>query len=947
MFSNLGADARASSPPPPDPAWAGGAQDIRTPLSPRIELVELVVHGAAGAHAPVPAAVERAVAGIGGRLVGARSGSVLLVEVPAGTAGHLEIAGVAVREPVHMNVPLGEYEAAPAYGAIPGDSAAAIGASDFHAAGYRGTGVRIGVIDFFNMTFWNDAEMGPRPTAANGRAMCRYESTDCTADYNVTALAPDPRQHGPAVVEVIRDVAPGADIFIASAETYSDYVEVLDWFAANGVSIISRSLGTYLDGPGDGRGPTAELADYAVSKGMVWLNATGNGADGGYWRGPSQRYDGYVKFAGTDASSWMPVNRCTVAALRWNDWDTQASQRSDYDFEVYEVDATTGAAMPLYSRWATGIQAAGEPPLEQLPATCPAAGKRLFLRVRYRGGGTPADDVLEILDYQNGLHYHQAPHSAALPAADSANPSVLAIGAVEPVGTTTIAAYSSQGPTNDGRIKPDLVAPSAVRSSVYGTFHGTSASTPAVAGAAALLLQSGVAAPGQPLAAMLRSSVVPLGSPVPNSVSGAGLLRMPPVPSGQAAPEPLLPSATAYHPLPEPQRIVDTRPTSAIGPSALTGRRDPGTMLDVPVESLLGRAAGSVAAVALNLTVIDATTPGWAQVVPTQRATVGAYSNLNLDAVGQTRSNVVQVPVGANGSVSVYIGAGGFTLIDVLGTYEHDGAEATAGRFSALDPTRVLDTRAGGSVGVSGTGPGGALRRGEIACIDTSAAGIDTSGTAISALVLNITASDVSAGGYVQALPTGGARGTTSTLNLVPGATAANTTIVPLGGPCGGSPRSASVLFDAGDAGASAQLIVDVTGYITGGGAAQSGAGLFVPLTPGRVLDTRPTVLASGATHTAQVGGAAGPAPAVPAGATGVAANFTATSTTGWGYLTAWPAGAALPATSSLNWSSAGSTVANGAIVKLAANGALDLRSVTPGQSLSAAHLLDVFGYYT
>ena len=96
-----------------------------------------------------------------------------------------------------------------------------------------------------------------------------------------------------------------------------------------------------------------------------------------------------------------------------------------------------------------------------------------------------------------------------------------------------------------------------------------------------------------------------------------------------------------------------------------------------------------------------------------------------------------------------------------------------------------------------------------------------------------------------------------------------------------------------------------------------------------------------------QVVGAGGPAPAVPAGASGVAANHTATGTTGWGYLTAWPSGGTAPATSSLNWSTGGATVANGAIVKLAGNGALDLRPVTPGQSLSAAHLLDVFGYYT
>ena len=64
-----------------------------------------------------------------------------------------------------------------------------------------------------------------------------------------------------------------------------------------------------------------------------------------------------------------------------------------------------------------------------------------------------------------------------------------------------IAFYSSQGPTNDGRIKPDLSAPSCVGSTIYRPcFNGTSAASPAAAGMAALLLGQGLAGPGMPLA---------------------------------------------------------------------------------------------------------------------------------------------------------------------------------------------------------------------------------------------------------------------------------------------------------------------------------------------------------------------------------------------------------------------------------------------------------------
>ncbi|MCC7143253.1 MAG: S8 family serine peptidase, partial [Candidatus Eisenbacteria bacterium] len=52
--------------------------------------------------------------------------------------------------------------------------------------------------------------------------------------------------------------------------------------------------------------------------------------------------------------------------------------------------------------------------------------------------------------------------------------------------------YSSQGPTVDGRAKPELLGPDGVDTSIFNSFGGTSAACPHVSGAVALLLSAAV-----------------------------------------------------------------------------------------------------------------------------------------------------------------------------------------------------------------------------------------------------------------------------------------------------------------------------------------------------------------------------------------------------------------------------------------------------------------------
>jgi hypothetical protein len=120
---------------------------------------------------------------------------------------------------------------------------------------------------------------------------------------------------------------------------------------------------------------------------------------------------------------------------------------------------------------------------------------------------------------------------------------------------------------------------------------------------------------------------------------------------------------------------------------------------------------------------------------------------------------------------------------------------------------------------------------------------------------------------------------------------------------------------------------------------AASTGGAYQPVAPTRILDTRDHrgPLGPGASLNLQVAGTA----RVPAGATAVVLNVTATDTTSAGYLTLYPAGEAAPVASNLNWA-AGGTVANLAIVPVGSGGAVTIRNA----SGRADVLVDLQGYF-
>jgi LPXTG-site transpeptidase (sortase) family protein len=127
--------------------------------------------------------------------------------------------------------------------------------------------------------------------------------------------------------------------------------------------------------------------------------------------------------------------------------------------------------------------------------------------------------------------------------------------------------------------------------------------------------------------------------------------------------------------------------------------------------------------------------------------------------------------------------------------------------------------------------------------------------------------------------------------------------------------------------------------------AAPAGASVFTPIPPNRLVDTRVPVGATplgtpgdNGTINVQITGRAG----IPANATAVVLNVTATNTTGPGFVTAYPAGQPLPLASNLNPERAAQNIPNLVTVKLGGGGQISIFTLT-----KADIVVDAFGYYT
>lgn len=402
-------------------------------------------------------------------------------------------------------------------------------------------------------------------------------------------------------------------------------------------------------------------------------------------------------------------------------------------------------------------------------------------------------------------------------------------------------------------------------------------------------------------------------------------------------------TAGSFHPT-APTRILDTRRGLGISSPVRSGdgrhpsldpltRRDETANHDLQVTGRYGIPASGVSAVLLNVTAVSAGAPGpgFMSVVPkpprvgdifNDQGSYGAFpatSNLNIDD-GNPVPNLVLARVGAGGKIRIsnYLGPT-HVIADVAGWFGTGGAHTDGAGFAGVVPDRVMDSRLG--IG----GPKRRFGAGEIRSVQVAGvAGVPRNAQSV---VVNITLTGADRTGFVTAFPHGQRVPDASNVNIVAGGVRANTAVVKVG--TGG--RIGIQMAET-----SSDVIVDVLGSFGAYG------GKVTTITPERIVDSRGGLgtpqrpWAEGETRNIAVAGRG----SVPRNATGVIANITATNTTAWGFLSAWPAGAKKPSSSNVNFLG-GQTVPNLVMLKLGANGSLSIFN-GPG---SANVIVDVMGY--
>lgn len=398
--------------------------------------------------------------------------------------------------------------------------------------GVDGTGVRVGVI--------SDGVGGIASSQASGD-LPAVNTTTCNVAGGNPQLS---GSEGTAMLEIVHDLAPGAELWFGHFATGLDFNGAVTCLAQN-VDVVVDDVGFFNAGPYDGTSAisanTSARLNQSSNRIRTYITSVGNEGLSHYREPFAFCGSTSVQYfsSTTDTSDLaalgprcgnpllVPAGTTTNVFLQWNDpWGASCN---DYDLYLYTADASTVLA------FSNNLQTCSQNPTENLSWTNSSASDAVVYVFIDNYHRLAAPRTLSL--FTHSAHPDFVTAGRSVPNQSDAAGGVISVGAVSASSPSAIENYSSRGPTEDGRTKPDITGVDCVSVTGAGGFStpfcGTSAAAPHIAGIAALLLQCDpVLKAGEPgdnpsgdrtaLRNALLNHAVDLGPPGPDNTYGWG-----------------------------------------------------------------------------------------------------------------------------------------------------------------------------------------------------------------------------------------------------------------------------------------------------------------------------------------------------------------------------------------------------------------------------------------